>query len=648
MADKNLMFRTDAGKEVNAVQVLEPRLKQAEALGGKTVTQLAAGESELPIRLLARDVNGNVVANPILTDMLNTEFINVIRRDWDGKEGDGMFVTFATTSNAENGGIDPEHSLLVSMNDLIVNVNVPAEITASVTSEDLTGDPLCKYFGKPILLDASDEQESLWKLISERTVRLHKNNGQSVGGKWELDLEAIDRRTPNVLHLEASAESEYLSIALNPAVVQTIPVIFTPDDGQDQFKLVLFIKPFDQRPAQKQMKIMNSTSEPAEAVFLRPWVILSTVDDSTLTGAIGEGGAMKCEGLTNCVKAVDAEDGSNVTVTVTVTPKVAAFNENGDLDAVKIPSVPKEHADSQLKNLVEDGEFVVDAVITATGYETKEVQLAVCIDGEDERDPRMSLVLPADLDLSAIIANEELDGAIVTTTRHNEDDVVKADALATAVAGIKRKDGDSEVALDGISLVNENGAADDGGDPAEELNPLFVVHGDLEPTGHILVKCEADGFVTETIKLPVKITDKRLPDEPARWTLTWSTDAKVEIPADAEGHKGDAIELEVKELAAGEISSIKDQWGNEEEVEQLVVGVVDARHPLTPETADMVAIPENAADSVDDGGTPDDDTDDTTTEGSGCWVNISILTKSGMIINKRIVAEVDDKRAAAE
>jgi hypothetical protein len=645
MADKNLMFRTDAGKEVNAVQVLDPRLKQAEALGGKTVTQLADGESELPIRLLARDANGNVVANPILTDMLNTEFINVIRRDWDGKEGDGMFVTFATTSNAENGGIDPEHSLLVSMNDLILNVNVPAEITASVTSEDLTGDPLCKYFGKPILLDASDEQEALWKLVSDRTVRLHKNNGQSVGGKWELDIEAINRRTPNVLHLEASAESEFLSIALDPAVVQTVPVIFTPDDGQDQFKLVLFIKPFDQRPAQKQMKIMNSTSTPAEAVFLRPWVILSTVDDSTLTGAKGEGGTMKCEGLTNCVKAVDAEDGSDVTVTVTVTPKVAAFNINGELDAVKIPSVPREHATSQLKNLVEDGEFVVDAVVTATGYETKDVQLAVCINGEDARDGHMMIVLPSEMVLSAIVANEAIDGALVTTTRHNEDDVLKADALLEAVEAIKRKDGDSEVVLDSVTLVNENGASE-AGDPAEAMNPLFVVHGEVEPTGHVLVKCEADGFVTEIIKLPVKITDKRLPDEPARWGLTWSTAAKVEIPATEKGKKGEAIDLEVKELAAGEISLVKDQWGNEEEVEQMVVGIVDARHPLTPDTADMVAIPENAGDSVDDGGTPEDDTDDTTTEGAGCWVNISILTKSGMIINKRILAKVDDKRAA--
>ena len=239
MAEKTLLFKTDAGKELNVAQVLEPRVKQAEALGAKTV-------EELPVRILARDKDGNLVADPILTDKLNTDFVTVLRHDMDGKEGNGMFVTFATTSNEENGGIDPEKSLLVSMSDLIVNVNVPATITADVTSETLTGDPLCKYYGKPILLDAEDPMEAQWKLISERTVRLHKNNGQSVGGKWELDLEAIDRRTPDVLHLSASAESEYLSIALDPAKLQTIPVIFTPDDGQDQFKLVLFINPFDQ------------------------------------------------------------------------------------------------------------------------------------------------------------------------------------------------------------------------------------------------------------------------------------------------------------------------------------------------------------------------------------------------------------------
>lgn len=619
MAEKTLLFKTDAGKELNAAQVLEPRVKQAEELGAKIV-------DELPVRILARDKDGNLVADPILTDMLNTDFVTVLRHDMDGKEGNGMFVTFATTSNAENGGIDPEHSLLVSMNDLIVNVNVPATITADVTSETLTGDPLCKYFGKPIRLDAEDPMEAQWKLISERTVRLHKNNGQSVGGKWELDLEAIDRRTPDVLHLEASAESEYLSIALDPSKVQTIPVIFTPEDGQDQFKLILFIRPFDQRPAQKQMKIMNSTADPAEAVFLRPWVIVSTVDDTTLTGAKGEGGALKCAGLTNCVKAVDAENGSNVVVTVVVTPNVAAFNTNGELDAVKIPSVPSEYdSETQLKNLVENGLFTVNAVVSATGYETKEVQLSVCINGEDDRDERMTLVIPADLDLSAVIANESGDGVLVTTTRHNEDDVIKADALATAVAGIKRKDGDSEVALDSISLVNENGASDDGGEPAEDLNPLFVVHGDNDPTGYILVKCEAEGFIPATLKLAVAVTDNRIPDEPVRWTLTWGTPAKVEVPATEDGLKGDAIELEVKELAAGAISAIKDQWGNEEEVEQMVVGVVDAKHPLTPDTDDLVAIAEDA---------------------ETCWVNISILTKSGLIINKKIVATVDDKRAA--
>lgn len=619
MAEKTLLFKTDAGKELNVAQVLEPRVKQAEALGAKTV-------EELPVRILARDKDGNLVADPILTDMLNTDFVTVLRHDMDGKEGNGMFVTFATTSNAENGGIDPEKSLLVSLNDLIVNVNVPATITASVTSETLTGDPLCKYYGKPILLDAEDPMEAQWKLISERTVRLHKNNGQSVGGKWELDLEAIDRRTPDVLHLSASAESEYLSIALDPSKIQTIPVIFTPEDGQDQFKLVLFINPFDQRPMQKQMKISNSTAEPAEAQFLRPWVIAGTVDDTTLTGAKGEGGALKIAGLTNCVKAVDAEAGTNVVVTVTVTPEVAAFNTTGTLDAVKIPSVPKAFdSETQLKNLVEEGLFTVEAVVSATGYESQTIRLSVCINAADGRDDRMVLVIPEDLDLSAILANNTSEaGEVNTTTRHNEDDELTVAALGTAVAdaGIAGKDGETDVEVT-ASLVDENGAS---------ANKLFVVSGDNgEPSGYVLVKCEATGYVTETIKLPVAITDKRLADEPVRWIITWTSEPTVTIAATEEGANGDAIDLVVSSLGkegaavatVGEIATLKDQWGNEETVVDSVVGVVDARHPLTPDTVDEVSIEASA---------------------TTCWMNLSILTESGLLINKRVVADVTDSR----
>lgn len=642
MANKTLMFKTDAGKELNVAQVLEPRIKQAEALGAETVTQMAAGAGELPVRLLARDKDGNVVANPILTEMLNTEFINVIRRDWDGKEGNnGLFVTFSSTTNDEFGDIDNDNSLLVSLNDLIVNVNVPSVINSDVTSEDLTGDPACKYYGKPIRLDASGEQEELWKLVYDRTVRLHKNNGDSIGGKWELDMEAIRRRTPNVLHLEASSESEYLSIDLNPSVVQTIPVIFTPDDSQEQFKLVLFIKPFDQRPAQKHMKILNSTTEPAEAVFIRPWVIVNPCDDTTLTGAKGEGGAMKCAGLTNCVKAVDSEDGSDVTVTVTVVPRVAAFNTEGTLDAVMIPSVPQDFEDSQLKNLVENGLFVVDAVVSATGYESVELKLSVCINAEDERKDRMIIVIPEGLDLSAVITNAPAsEGELVTTTRHNEDVVLDDPSLATAVSGIKRKDGNSDVALDSIALVNTYGASE-GGDPAAAINPLYVVHGELEPTAYILVKCEADDFVPATIKLPVKVTDKRLPDDVSLWTITWATPntsddpeapvvqaPAVEIPESESGYKGDPVKLVVKELTeASVIESLKDQWGHEETVEHFVVGVVDAKHPMSPDTADVVNIGKDAEE---------------------CWVNISILTTTGLLINKRVVVFVEDNRAEQE
>ncbi len=649
MADRTLLFKTDAGKELNAAQVLEPRVKQAEALGAKTVDQLPLD------RVLARDKDGNLVACPILTDMLNTDFVTVLRHDMDGKEGDGMFVTFATTSNAENGGIDPEKSLLVSMSDLIVAVEVPAEITADVTSETLTGDPLCKYFGKPIRLDGSDVQEAQWKLISERTVRLHKNNGQSVGGKWELDLETIATRNPEVLHLEASAESEYLSIALDPSKLQTIPVIFTPEDGQDQFKLLLFIEPFDQRPAQKQMKISNSTAEPAEAMFLRPWIIVGTdLTKANMTGAKGEGGCLKVAGLTDCVKAVDAEDGSTVSVTVTVVPDAVGFNTTGELDAVKLPSVPAEKADSQLQNLVENGLFTVKAIVSAEGYETQEIELGVCINCEDQRGKHFAIEGVDALELAAVVANAPAEaGELVATTRHNEDDKLKADDLASVVsAGITGKDGDDDVALT-ITLVDELGAADDGGDPTPvALNPLFVVSGELEPTGHVLVKCTptSDDYVECTIKVPVAITDKRLSDGAEKWTLDWDAPS-LEIVLAEEGKKLSAV---VVKAVAGvpedssdpnsavvapegccpvtldELETITNQWGETETVKAVVVGVVDSKHPLSPETCDVVSVPEGA---------------DTASDGNGCLINVSILTVSGRVIVKKVHADVVDNRA---
>lgn len=648
MADRTLLFKTDAGKEVNAAQVLEPRVKQAEVLGAKTVDQLPLD------RVLARDKDGNLVACPILTDMLNTDFVTVLRHDMDGKEGDGMFVTFATTSNAENGGVDPEKSLLVSMSDLIVAVEVPAAITADVTSETLTGDPLCKYFGKPIRLDGSDVQEAQWKLISERTVRLHKNNGQSVGGKWELDLEAIETRNPQVLHLEASAESEYLSIALDPSKLQTIPVIFTPEDGQDQFKLLLFIEPFDQRPAQKKMKISNSTAEPAEAMFLRPWVIMSSaLTKDNMTGAKGEGGKLKVAGLTNCVKAVDAEDGSTVSATVTVIPDAVGFNTTGELDAIKLPSVPAEKADSQLQNLVEDGLFTIKATVSAVGYETQEIELAVCINAIDQRGKHFALLGVDELDLAAVIANAPVgSGELVATTRHNEDDKLKADALASAVSsGITGKDGSTDVALT-IKLVDELGAADDGGKPTPvALNPLFVVSGEIEPTGYVLVKCTPTSatYVECTIKVPVDITDKRLPDAAEIWTLDWDAPS-LEIVAAEEGKKLSAV---VVKAVAGvpdssdpdpaivapegfcpvtldELATITNQWGETETVNAVVVGVVDSKHPLSPETCDVVSVPEGA---------------DTASDGNGCLINVSILTVSGRVIVKKVHADVVDNRA---
>lgn len=642
MADRSLLFKSDASKEVNVVQTLEPRLNQAEALGGKTVT-------ETPVRILARDKNGNLVASPILTDILNTEFENVIRRDGDGKSDDGLWVTFATTSNDENGGVDPEKSLLVSLNDLILTIKVPNDVSTVTTEpieelnpdydendpnsqETLPIEALCKYYGKPIKLDAIEEQSVLWDLVAERTVRLHKNNGASVSGKWSLDLERIEKETPDVLHLHVSKDDETLAIDLDPSKVQTIPVIFTPDDGQDVFKLLLFIKSFDLRDTQKQFKISNSTAEPAEAQFLRPWVIVSTVDDSTLTGAAGEGGKLKIEGLTNCVKAVDAEDGSAVEVTVTVIPDSVGFNTTGTLDSVKIPSVPSEKADSQLKNLVDDGLFTVKATVSADGYETQEIELSVCINGDDERPTHLTLVLDHEaFELTRTLVNGEATEStdeLSCTSRFGEHDAVVDDGLT--VTGVSGKDGETTKEVT-TTVVNELGASS---------KTIYVTANDNgSVSGHILVKCECEGYVTETIKLPVKITDKRIPDGVAKWSIVWTTEPSVTIPETHEGLKGQEVKGAVISsqgldgalvATTGTITSnkVSNQWGNEEEVDAVVVGVVDSKNVLSINTVDVVDIPENAFDNI------------------GCWLNISILTKSGLVINKKVQATVTDSRSA--
>lgn len=659
MADKTLLFNTDAGKEVNTLQTLVPRLDQSEALGGKTVT-------ETPVRVLARDKDGNLVASPILTDILNTEFVNVVRRDWDGKDEDGLWVTFATTSNDENGGVDPERSLLVSLKDLIITLGVPSDVS-EVTSEPITreadnpgDDPIpvdvpCRWYGKPITLDKIDALNDIdipkdnWDLIANRSIRLHKNNGQSVSGKWSLDLDRIAKRTPDVLFLEVGDE-ESLVIHLDPSVKQTIPVIFTPDDGQDEFKLLLFVRVFDEREAQKQLKISNSTTTPAEAQFLNPWVILEDVDDEHLTGANGEGGALKCEGLTNCVKALDAETGEAIAdedVTVTVVPKVAAFSTDGTLDAVKIPSVPKEHAESQLENLVENGLFTVEATVSSFGYETKTVNLAVCIDGEDERDPHLSIIVDNEaLNLERVLQNPssepDVAGVAYCTSRHNESDEVEDNTLAIS-SGISGKDGDADKTVT-PTIVDKNGAA---------AKVIYVVSGESgEPSGYVLVKCECSGYVTETIKVPVKLTDERNPDGKARWTVTWTTEPSVTLLATEKSKKNEKAEvivssqgLEGVSTAIAKANKLTDQWGNEETAVATVVGLVDEQHPLSKSTVDLVDIPANAGDVTDDAGTPDDDADDTTTPGAGCWINISVLTESGLVINKKVKASVTDNRA---
>lgn len=665
MADRTLLFTTDAGNEINAVQTLEPRIAQADALGASTLV-------ETDVRTLAKDKDGNLVANPVLTDMLNTEFVNVIRRGMDGKAMNDSWVTFATTSNDENGGVDPEKSLLVSLNDLMLSIMVPEDV-GSVTTEPIeSGDPLCKYYGKPIRLDQvetdeqneddndddqnddeeddeenQNEQEKLWSLIYDRTVRLHKNNGQSVSGKWSLDMERINKQTPDVLFLHVDEEHHQLAIDLDPSKQQAIPVIFTPDDGQDQFKLLLFIKPYDLREELKQMKLSNSTAEPAEAQFLRPWVIVSTVNATTLTGAKGEGGLLKVAGLTNCVKAVDALTGGAALqdVTVSVIPTHAGFNNTGTLDAVKLPSVPAEYSSvSQLENLVENGEYTVKAVVSKAGYESQTVDLAVCINAEDQRNTRLTIVLGSEaLSLSRTLVNGEANtGEVSCTSRHNESDAVVDSNLAIPANSISGLDGETTKAVT-ATVVNELGATQ---------TVIYVKQGESgEPSAYILVKCECSGYVTEIIKLPVAVVDKRLPDGVTKWSVTWAeNNPMVIIPNSVAGYKGDALENVVVSslgkadalVASCNATKLTDQWGNEVNVSNVVVGVVP---PLNKETTfDVIDIPEGASDTTDNKGN-DDPGDDEVIQGVGCWLNVSILTAEGQIVVKKVTSSVTDNRA---
>ena len=617
MANRTLLFTTNASEELDAAQTLQPRINQADALGAKTLT-------EQPVRILAKDKNGNLVVNPVLTDLLNTEFVNILRRDMDGNGTNDMFVTFSSTSNAENGGVVPEKSLLVSMNDLIVTINVPQTSgLGNVTTESLDGDVEAKYYGKPINLDQPDEQGALWNLVANRTVRLHKNNNESVSGKWSIDVEKIEKRTPDVLHLTVDPSNNALAIRLDPSVVQTIPVIFTPDDGQEQFKLLLFIKPFDQRTAQKTFKISNSTATPDTAKFLRPWVITSTVNATTLTGAKGEGGDLKVAGLTNCVKATDSETGENVVVTVSVIPTVAAFSAN--LDAVSIPSVPKEFNNTtQLANLVEDGLFTVKATISATGYETQVVDLAVCINAADARLTRISVVVPDSLSLAVTLANSASGDALVCTTRHNEDDNVTASALASLISSsiVHGKNVDVQVDLTSATLVNSK---------------VEIISGENgSPSGLARVNCVATGFLPQEITLPVAVTDNRLPDGIAEWTIEWDVDQdhdnkvlspKVTIADTVPGANGDAVTLTLSgsdSETTGVIKELKNQWGDIKNCSVVVVGIVTADKIFSPDTCEVVDIPKNA---------------------ESCWIDVSILTVDGLIINKRVIAEVVDERS---
>ena len=620
MADKNLMFKTDAGLEVTASQTLEPRINQLVALGGDGLTETSD-------RVLAKNKNGELVSNPVFSDLLNEEFCAVIRRDGDGKELNGSFVTFATTNNEENGEVDPSKSLLVSLNELVVWVDVPAVVDAEVTTVSLVGDPACKYWGKPILLDSPSGEPTpitvlQWNLIYNRTVCLHKNNGESVSGKWSLDLEKIASRTPDVLHLTADVETTSLIINLDPSKQQTIPVIFTPDNTEDNYKLILFIKSYDQRPALKKFKVSNSIAEPASMQFLTPWVYLTSVTDETMTGGHGEGGDIKTTALsTNCVKTTDAETGEAVaSPVVTVIPTVAAFSSS--LDSVHVPSVPQVYDDeNELKNLVEGGLFTVKATVSKTGYETQTVDLRVCINAEDSRDPRMSIVIPDSLSLTATLVNPEAGaGETSCTTKHNQSDVVTAiSALLTAVSSseISGLNGATPVALTSKSVVDSK---------------LHIEQGVAEPTGWVLVECEAEGFAPQTVKVPVTLTDKRLPDDIERWTIPFSSAPTVTIAETVPGANGDAVTLTCSSqglagaavATTGTVSSMKNQWGEAQTVKESVVGVVSSSQALTSETVDVVDIEAGA---------------------SNCWLNLSVLTATGLIVNKKVQATVTDNRS---
>lgn len=620
MADKTLMFKSDAGLEVSVAQTLEPRINQLVALGGDAL-------QETSDRLLVKDENGNLCSNPVFSDLLNEEFCSIVRRDGDGKELDGTFVTFATTNNEENGVVDPAKSLLVSIKDLIVWVNVPAVIDADVTTVSLSGDPECKYWGKQILLDSPSGEPTpitvlQWNLIANRSVCLHKNNGESVSGKWTLDLAKIATRTPDVLHLTADEENTSLIINLDPQKTQTIPVIFTPDNTEDHYKLILFIKSYDQRPALKQFKISNSNNDPASMQFLTPWVYLTSVTDETMTGGHGEGGDILTSALnTNCVKTTDAETGEVVaSPVVTVIPTVAAFSAN--LDSVHVPSVPESFDENnEIKNLVEGGLFTVKATVSKTGYQTQTVDLKVCINAADNRDPRMGIVIPEGLKLTATLVNPEAAaGETACTTKHNQSDVVTAiSALLTAVSSsdISGLNGDTPVVLTSKTVVDSK---------------LHIEQGVAEPTGWVLVDCEADGFAKQRVKLPVELTDKRLPDAADFWTITFSTAPSVTIAETEPGANGDAITLVCSSqglanaavATTGTITSIKNQWGNTQTESTSVVGIVDAQHLVTAETVDVVNIEQSAV---------------------KCWINLSVLTTSGIIVTKKVQANVTDSRS---
>ena len=656
MADKTLLFKTNASMELNAVQTLEPRIEQADALGARTLTETSS-------RVLTRDKNGNLVGTPILTDMLNSEFVNVIRRDGEGKADDGLWVTFSSTSNAENGGVSPEKSLLVSMKDLMLTINIPNDVSLVTTTpitED-SGDPEdptqldvpCRWWGKPITLDQIDPEKDInvqvdnWNLIADRKVRLHKNNGQSVAGKWSLDLERIAKRTPDVLFLEVG-ENDTLIIHLDPKVQQAIPVIFTPDDGQEVFKLLLFIDVFDQRTAQKKMKVqmIPLSEEHPETQFLKPFVMVDSVDSETMTGGIGESGALKVVDnvnvVTETIAAVDLETKQPILVdSVTIIPKVSAFSTDGSLDSIKLPSVPSEFdEENPLKDLVENGKYTTEAVVSAFGYESVTTDVCVAI-LSDERNPRLTLIVSSEaMNMAKTITNEsDAAGKVTCHSRHNESDKIVDTNLS--ITGISGRDGDTTKVLT-ISAVNEFG---------DDTAPtLFVVSGENgDPTGYVLAKCECSGYVTETVKLPVKITDERLPDAKPVWNIDWDIQPSIGISEEQSQSLPMTIKAtsninatvakpEYTPVSIGYLNSneITNQWGQTEtlatETEDvggvdemkattMVVGVVDDSHPLTIDTVDEVTLPADALEH-------------------GCWINISVVTESGLLINKKVQASV--------